>query len=155
MVRETKTEAEFNELYGMLEEYFQELHGIDGHVRIQTPEMIRNEYVKNIFTDFYLITENGKTAGFVITGSGENCHPCAQMYIEALYVKPAFRRKGTGTEAVREILKDTNSICMYVLKKNTVAKKFWDKYTKDWTDWAKMYPKPPLENHLDWHIYIE
>lgn len=66
--------------------------------------------------------------GFMVIGKGNNCHPLCNYYIEALYIRKEFRRKGIGQEMVRSYLKGhPGRYVLFILNENKEALKFWSK----------------------------
>lgn len=62
------------------------------------------------------ITYKGKTVGMI---------GYTYDYIDCVYIRPRYRRKGLAKKAVEKLIKGRN-MRLYIINNNTVAYKFWD-----------------------------
>ena len=59
---------------------------------------------------------NGKVAGMIVSNN---------RYIDCVYVKKHYRRRGLAKEAVEWLLKCRRSMNIHIINNNTIAYKFW------------------------------
>ena len=62
------------------------------------------------------ITYNGKTVGMIAN---------TYDYIDCVYIKPRYRRKGLAKKSVERLIKGRN-MRLHIINNNTVAYKFWN-----------------------------
>lgn len=68
--------------------------------------------------DYKEITFEGQVVGFLMIIEG---------YVEGIYVKPEFRRKGLAKKAVLDFVKDGGFINkLHIIRTNKAAQKFWN-----------------------------
>lgn len=79
-----------------------------------------NEYVINsvneIFKDYYNIIIDDKIIGSVCIRDLENA-----KLLDEIYLEKEFRNKGIGTDIIRKIIENNESVYLWVYKKNIKA----------------------------------
>lgn len=116
----------------MWSKYVQELDDISGVRTTPLYEFLEDleKTVKNPDTEWIDVRSplDGVLVGFLIVGTKNNCHPDADYYIQEAYILPGWRRKGIMSSAVGNFVRRHEGVyCLFVLKKNEVAKSFWRK----------------------------
>ncbi len=110
-------------------EYTKELHSYSDSVQMSNNEEASKLYCnfkKNPDVEIYAINANDRVCGFLILGRRSNTHPSTDIYIQELYVKSDFRRKGIGKSVISDLLKgEPARYCLYIIKENKPAKLFW------------------------------
>lgn len=72
------------------------------------------------------IEKDDEPIGFLMIGTGENCHPDADYYIADAYIKPEYRRRGYMSGVLREVIdKHPGIYCLLILNENSIGKIFW------------------------------
>lgn len=87
-------------------------------------------YSTTLFADFLMVDD--KIIGFSVGQFVSFKRPFDNYYIVEFYIKPEYRRKGYGLEAVKLILNTYHfdRIFWYVIVGNTPAERFWSKVSK-------------------------
>lgn len=81
-------------------------------------------YSKNI--KWHDIWRDGEIVGFVIIGTGAECHPHADYFIIQAYIIPSCRRLGIGKSFLKEYIQNhPGTYCLDILDKNEIAHRFW------------------------------
>lgn len=79
-----------------------------------------NEYVitnvNEIFKDYYNIIIDDKIIGSVCIRDLENA-----KLLDEIYLEKEFRNKGIGTDIIRKIIENNESVCLWVYKENIKA----------------------------------
>lgn len=79
-----------------------------------------NEYVitsvNEMFKDYYNIIIDDKIIGSVCIGDLENA-----KLLDEIYLEKEFRNKGIGTDIIRKIIENNESVYLWVYKKNKKA----------------------------------
>lgn len=132
MLYKAKSKKDFKKFQCLLEEYIAELHTISETVKVRKGKALKKDYFDIPDMDYFLIKEKNIIIGFALIGYRSNCKIGVDKYISEFYIIPQYRRKYCGEKAIKEILKDTNSAILAILKKNTVAEKFWTKIFENW-----------------------
>ena len=106
---------------------------------------LAQEIMGGIFV-YLLKTQEDKTVGFIIVGSGETyTAPKTNWCIHEFYILPKQRRKGFGTKALEKFQKThTGKVCYFVLKRNKPAQAFW-KAAAERLNWVAL-PASEYEN---------
>lgn len=93
----------------------------------ETAENIAKEEVRpQTYRDDYMIFLKNTPVGFLITGTYPNAFSKGDIYIQEIFIKKEYRRKGIGKKVIEKRLKRTKKdISLYVLKNNEPAKAFW------------------------------
>ena len=100
---------------------------------IQTAEKnfqrrMERPFFQTVFPLVYDIKAKGKTAGFVIMGWGDNCHPDADFYVQDVYIRPDFRRQGLVRNFMENhFAKHPGIYSLLILNENIIAKMVWTK----------------------------
>lgn len=115
-------------LYG---DYIREIYKIACDNSEITQEKIDDD-IRAIYrskhTKWHDIWCDGKIVGFVIVGTGTECHPAADYFIVQTYVEPSSRKRGIGKQFLKDYIKEHPGVyCLDILDKNEVAHKFWAK----------------------------
>lgn len=114
--------------YKMFSSYLDELQSMCNLPLIddKRKEFLFSEIQCYEFSKWVNVIANGNIVGFFIIGTGENCHPDADYYIQEAYIQPEYRRKGYMSYAISEYVKRHRGIyCLLILNKNYIAKTFW------------------------------
>lgn len=83
-----------------------------------------NKKIQNNITEYTCVTVNGEKAGYY------RLHPVGnEMEIDDLYVLPAFRNQGVGTQIIKKCLSQTKcNVFLYVFTKNVDAIRFYKRF---------------------------
>lgn len=114
--------------YKMFSSYLDELQTICNLPLIDDgkKEFLFNEIQCYEFSKWVNVIANGNIVGFFIIGTGENCHPDADYYIQEAYIKPEYRRKGYMSYAISDYVKRHAGIyCLFILNNNQIGHAFW------------------------------
>ncbi len=113
----------------MWTEYTKELHAFSDFVHEDDKKEAYElycQFAKNPDVEMYSVNADGAVCGFLILGRRNNTHPSTDVFIQELYIKQDYRRKGIGKTVVSDLLKNTPAnYCLYILKENMPAKSFW------------------------------
>lgn len=72
------------------------------------------------------VRKNGTIVGFLIIGTGEECHRDADYFIMQTYIKPEYRRQGIMKNVLERYFSAHKGVyCLDIIKTNENAKKFW------------------------------
>ena len=81
---------------------------------------------------WYFLYHKDEMVGFLIIGTGENCHPDADFYIEEAYILPTYRNQGLMRDFIQPfILKNKGIYCMFILKNHNKAISYWKHIFKE------------------------
>jgi len=114
-------------------EYKHQMQRIDGVDEVPGQDMVI--WLKEMQSDpniSYRLTydpDDKAVAGFVIVSFPPECDKDCDIFIQDLYIRPESRRKGLATELVRKTVEmyKVKTPCLFVMDRNEVAQKFWDK----------------------------
>lgn len=114
--------------YQIFCEYLDELQTISG-LSLRTSaekKYLYDEIREYEFSNWVDIYKDDDVIGFFIIGTGENCHPSADYYIQESYIKPEYRRQKYMTNAISDFVRKHEGIyCLFILNENKIAKTFW------------------------------
>lgn len=116
--------------YKLLSDYLDELQSIKGLPPLTPAEKLRfyTEATTNPCTQWLDIREGNTLIGFLLIGTPPNCHPNANIYIEEAYIAPSHRNRGHMTTfATAFIAAHPGTYCLFILKNNHAAKRFWQR----------------------------
>ena len=87
----------------------------------EAASILENPDVEN-----YFIVIDNEIVGFLLLGKNGNKHEESDWFIAETYVKKEFQNKGIGKTVVRQLLlKRRGAYCLFILKKNFRARRFW------------------------------
>ena len=118
------------ELYIDYKHQMQRLDGVE-----ELPDRAMIGWLKEMQSDpnvSYRLTydpDDKAVAGFIIMSFPPECDEDCDIFIQDLYVRPESRRKGLATDLVAKTFSmyRVTSPCLFVMDRNTIAQKFWDK----------------------------
>lgn len=116
----------------LMRDYFDELQMIDGKPLLsdKQQDMLFARHVKEVqdgYGAWIDINCEDKLVGFLIVVQAPNCHPDADYFVEQAYIIPSHRNHGVMSSVVDSFVQEQpGKYCLFVLKRNGKAKKFWD-----------------------------
>ena len=126
--------------YNMFRDYLLELQETEGLTYMNDAQILDNfikirsnttEYWRDVYPD-QSRREKQDIIGFWVLGANGNCHPDADYFIAEAYIKPEYRREGIMSDRISDWIKTYGGkFCLFVLSKNEIAKKFWNKLFAD------------------------
>ena len=132
------------------EEYLrmvQEFYATDAVIRPIPREYAETTFAElmcsDTYTAAYMLEENGKTAGYALLAKtfSQEAGGLA-VWVEELYVKPAFRGKGIGSAFLRDLTlhppKGTKRIRLEVEKESESAVRLYRSLGFDWLAYDQM-----------------
>lgn len=117
--------------YYLYEYYLDELASIRGKEWEDTEEE-RKEWCTSYMRDtdyvWIDIKSHNSVIGFLLVGTGKDCHPDCNYFIAESFILPAYRKRGFMSSAVQSfVLEHPGKYCMLIIKKNDYAKEFWNR----------------------------
>lgn len=81
----------------------------------------------NNFCTFDDLISDDEYIGFLIMGVPPNCNPNCHRYIQDIYIKPQYRRKGYGEYLIKNYCRLVKGdYCLFIIDDNLPAKAFWE-----------------------------
>ena len=92
--------------------------------------------------------------GFIILANGIHCPPAYDWFIMECYIDSDHRRKGIMTNAVENMIQKHHGLFgMFILSRNEVAARFWDKFVQNRTIGdVKIEPKQVVFNSVPCNV---
>ena len=158
VVKEVSDKLEYEIILNMLYEYIIELSNMYSRVFVRKPNELAEEYFQVPDTKIFICYNDIIPIGFCVVGYNDNCHELVDIYINEFYIKPLYRKQGFGRLFINDIINtmQANSICMFTLKENINAERFWKSFFYNWLDASKTYHySSVVPEQLNWHVYIK
>lgn len=107
---------------------------LDNRAKFEPRLKLWNGLLSGEHESHYVVTENGKTAGFFsIQKARDDDLPPDTLELVAIYLDQVYWRRGFGAAAMRFILEQAakrgyRQVCLWVFRQNTGAIAFYEKF---------------------------
>ena len=132
----------------LTKDYIKTLHRMDNRVIWIKPEWEGN-MEKSV-----LIEMDGEIVGFVTAGFRSFNRAPNALYIDHIYIRPEYRRKGVGLDAIIQVVGKWNGdVATCVLEKNMGAKSFFAEVERKMNWYRGKHPELVPESGYDLRVF--
>lgn len=138
------TEKDRADVYWRYVKELRQYLAFDYRTRADIVADLKKNILDAINCEWYdIIDYNGRLIGFFVIGTGANCNPLFDYYIEDCYIEKKYRRDRVMSRCISGyIRRHPGKYCLFIINLNNVAKKFWDSIVKqNFAHWVPMSGK--------------